>query len=125
MSTFNQVRDLMGTNNIYQTPYDRAAENLGVPDDEARDAVRQWFREHGYAPVEEQPLVNEELARGLYIMVGDDLYKCENKQQLYWALMYPEELGGIRFDFDELPYTGYEMIQFIWDKNELWLIAVG
>lgn len=41
MSIFNEVRDLMSTNDTYQTPYDRAAEVLGVSVEESRDAVRQ------------------------------------------------------------------------------------
>lgn len=56
MSIFNEVRDLMSTNDILQTPYDRAAEVLGVPAEESRDAVRDWFRRRGYALVEGQPL---------------------------------------------------------------------
>lgn len=125
MSIFNEVRDLMSTNDILQTPYDRAAEVLGVPAEESRDAVRDWFRRRGYALVEGQPLVDEDLEYGVYIMIGDDLYKCEYEEKDYWLVWYPEEVGGTRFDFDELPYTGYPLSQFVWDEDELWLIAVG
>lgn len=127
MSVFNEVRDLMSTNDIYQTPYDRAAENFGVAADKARDAVRDWLRARGYILMERQPLVNEYLPRGVYIQVGDDLYRCADNREDCCLLTYPEEAGGIRFEFDELPYTGYPLSQFVWDKeeNKLWLIAVG
>lgn len=125
MSVFNEVLDLMSTNDIRQTPYDRAAENLGVPVEESRDAVRRWFYERGYNLIEGQPLVDEDLPYGVYIMVGDDLYKCAYARRDYWLSWYPEEAGGTRFDFDDLAYTGYPLCQFVWDEDELWLIAVG
>lgn len=125
MTVFDEVQDLMSTNNIYQTPYDRAAENLGIPVEESRDAVRAWFRERGYALVEGSPLVDEDLPYGVYIQVGDDLYKCEYEGKDYWLVWYPEEAGGTRFDFDELPYTGYPLSQFVWDEDEFCLIAVA
>lgn len=125
MSVFDDVRDLMSTNNIYQTPYDRAAEVLGIGVEESRDAVREWFRERGYNLVEGQPLVNEDLQHGTFIMVEDDLYELKDNKEDRWIWQFPEEAGGIRFEFDELDYTGYDLAQFVWDKNGLWLIAVG
>ena len=127
MSVFDDVRDLMSTNDIYQTPYDRAAEVLGVPVEESRDAVRSWFRERGYDLVEGQPLVDEDLPHGIYIMVDYDLYELKDNKSDSWIWRYPEEAGGMLFEFDELHYTGYALAQFVWDKeeNKLWLIAVG
>lgn len=125
MSVFDDVRDLMSTNDIYQTPYDRAAEVLGVPVEESRDAVRGWFRERGYGLVEGQPLVNEDLPHGTYIMVDDDLYELKDNKEDRWIWQFPEESGGMLFEFDELHYTGYALAQFVWDKNGLWLIKVA
>ena len=125
MSVFSKVRDLMGSNDTYQTPYDRAAEVLGVPVEESRDAVRRWFYERGYDFVEGQPLVDEDLPYGVYIKVGDDLYRCAYARRDYWLSWYPEEAGGTRFDFDDLACTGCPLCQFVWDEDELWLIAVG
>ena len=125
MSVFDDARELMSTNNIYQAPYDRAAEVLGVPVEESRDAVRSWFHERGYAPVEGQPLIDEDLEYGVYIQVGDDLYKRTDNQEDRWLEWFPEEAGGARFDFDELPYTGYPLSQFVWDEDDLWLIKVA
>ena len=125
MSTFDDVLDLMSTNDIYQTPYDRAAEVLGIPAEESRDAVREWFRERGYGLVEGQPLVNEDLPHGTYIMVDDDLYELKDNKDDRWIWQFPEESCGMLFEFDDLPYTGYALAQFVWDKNGLWLIAVG
>lgn len=100
MSVFDDARELMSTNNIYQTPYDRAAEVLGIPVEESRDAVRDWFHRRGYDLVEGRPPIDEDLEYGVYIMVEDYLYKRTDNWEDQWLEWFPEEAGGARFDFD-------------------------
>lgn len=127
MSVFDEARELFKPYTAYQCPYDAAAGNLGVSEEQGRDAVREWFRERGYEPMPDGTLVDEDLPSGVYIIIDDDVYLCVNNtadSQLFW---YPDAVGGIEFEFDELDYTGYELSQIVWDKdeNKLWLIKVG
>ena len=125
MSVFDEAQELFKPYTAYQWPYDVAAGNLGVPEEQGRDAVREWFRERGYAPVPDGTIVDEDLESGVYIIVDDNVYKCVDNSadsQLFW---YPDAMGET--EFDELDYTGYKSSQIVWDKdeNKLWLVKVG
>ena len=124
-TVFGEAVDLMAGNDTGKDLYDRAAENLGVPAEKGRDAVRAWFRERGYVFEGRVPVLDEGLRPGVYILVEDDLYRCAYNPEDLRLMLWPDAEGGTRLRFDELADTGWAMTQFVWDEGLLWLIKVA
>ena len=124
-TVFSEAVDLMAGDETDRNLYETAAENLGVPAEKGRDAVRAWFRERGYVFEGRVPVLDEDLMDGVYILVYDDLYRCAYNTEDRQLMLWPDSEGGTRLRFDELVGTGWAMALLVWEEGRLWLIKVA